>query len=531
MDYLAEFTTSTYDAILTSTSANYSSSLNNADGKFTYSSTTSASSTYWSLRLLDSRSYSSSTSSRISTDVSVLTFTSSSIESYLTSSTQYSSSEARKGKTYSLDTYSSSASTEMDSLVFSHTGIGTTVSVSVYGNFTSQYTSFSNKGRIDTFLYWTVNRTGLINNGKSDVAYMFKTESNHGSTTSSYMTSDVESVLYTGIESSLVYTEKGSTYQLGLDCYSNNVTTSSDILMTKSHINPIGKSSSSAWTSTLTRSNLLPANSITFNGIGTTDGYSFKNGRTVGYTTSFHYSTKVDNYSASWRYITMYPIEITASMTTSTDSFIDEYVSSRRTSTVNNVFQYSLTLTITSISSTSLSITDSYSISTAFYSTFEGRDFVTTSDFMYDYVTNEVTRADTSSTYDTFIDNEFKVYTVLGYVSYNRFSSYPVYSSWCVYCTTLYNTTSYQSRTTWWSTQLSSTFYSGTFNDNKRITTTLSNYESTVYSRTSSSQNKSTTSGPTTETFGLVIETSVFETRTDIGFEQTWWTSTLTPWY
>ena len=473
---LVEFTTNTYEITLTSSSLNTTSGLVSGTGTYTYTSVISDSKSYWTYKLIDSKSYSSSTEELIDTKRDIVNNISTSIESWMTKSTSSSTYTAYKGKTYQLESETDMKSIKLESLKFSHTGIDTTVSVSVYGDYSSSYTTFSNKGREDTFISWTVNSTWLTS-GTSNAVTVSRTDFFNEGTTSKSSTSDTEYNIYSGIDMSLVYSEMGSTYNLGSSFYNDSSTSSSTILLTKKSITAFNSSKTGSWEDTITSSLNRPATSISYAAVETVEGMTYSNNKTVRYTTSKNYSSTVNSSTVSYKHISVYPQAITTSVRSATQTFIDEYVYSTNEHTVKSIYLYSLTLSIESVSSTStcLTYTGSNSHSSAWQK--EDSHYFPYSGFVSDNVKMSQSTRETESISDRYDGTGWTRQTIYGRVYYEVSYSYPVYSSGSeMSLFTFYSSTS-GSTTTYRSSSFSSTLYKGTYSVSTiSLYTTLSNY-------------------------------------------------------
>lgn len=527
---LAEYTSSAYEVTLTSSSNINTTSLEpSSSGDFTYTSTASASGTFWNMSLVDSKSFSSESEIVTASERTIFAKTDSMIKTYATSSSSSTTSTAYKGSTYQLDSYISTNTLRLESLRFDQTGLNTTVSVSVYADFTTFYTSYSNKGRQDTFISVTVNSTNLVS-GTSNVVSLSRTERFNETTTSESSVSNTQFNMYNGVVSSLIYTEAGTTFKLGDKVFNESTSSSSQLLMTKKSLTVYNDSKSISWGTTSTATTNIPATSMTYSGVETTEGVTFSNGSDQKYTTSYSYTSSVNSSSVSYRSISVYPQVLTASIKSSTASFIDEIVDSWGSHVRKNNYLYSLTLTITTIATRSASLTDSHSFSSTYTKYFENRGVHEENQYISDYESYSPHREDTTKESVEGFFMDAKTLTLEGYATWVGYSSFPVYSSWNEWWTSWYSSITSRTTTTWWTTSFSSTLYSGTFDtDHKSVTTTLSNYASVVNEKQEVEEIVKKDSGPTGEIDGQMLYTYHTHTREEDRYRGTVWTNTRYP--
>lgn len=488
MTQLAEFTTSTYDVTLTFSSLDSTSSLNyGTESSYSTILSSSTSDTYWKSQLEDSRSFTSSTNSTsISTNV-ISMFTTTSATEVSTSSTIVYSTETYKGETYQAESDLATWSTMMQSLRFSHTGITSIVSVSVYGNYTSRSTTFSNKERIDTGLSYTMLSTdGLIGTSTTDRAIVSLSRTDSWNETSSYYstTSDVEINVSRGVKSSIIYTEEGSTYNLGTKYFNISTTSSSRLVATRLSGTVYNSTKTNVWSTTSETARTIPADYISYTAITSIVGQTFADSSIITYFTTVTYESCVSSSSVDYSVITAFPIVITQSVISGEATYVDEYISYTSISTANS-YLYSLTMSIVSANSATTSISETYS-----------RSWYATRSDSYDYTLNDshilMTITDISLSNDLNVSMPIPTMTFNGtamvFTTWTAYGSavitysyyYPVYETWKSNHLEIFSYTTYYSSTGSSTTNFSSTTYTGLFDNTLRISTTLSNYTSDV---------------------------------------------------
>lgn len=492
MTQLAEFTTSTYDVTLTFSSLDSTTSLKyGTESSYSTTLSSSTSETYWESQLEDSRSFTSSTSSSSSSTSVLSTYTTTSATGISTSSTKVYSTETFKGKTYQADSELATWSTVMQSLNFSHTGITSIVSVSVYGNYTTRSTTFSNKERVDTGISYTILSTdGFIRTSTIDRAVVNLSRTDYWNETSRYYstTSDIEINVSRGVKSSIIYTEGGSTYNLGTEYFNLNNTSSSRLVATRLSGTIFNSTKTNVWTTSSVTARTIPATSISYTAVSSVTGQTFNGSSTITYFTTLTYSSRVTSSSTNYNAITAFPIVITSSVKSEKATYVDEYISYTTISTTSG-YLYSLTMSIISQTSTTTTLSETHSSS-----------WYSTKNNYYNYTST------LSSIYDTLIyfswtsdynayslrptmtfsgaDIVYTTWTLQGIAVTSATYSYPVYATWNSEEHITYRTTTSYSSTGSSTTYFSSTTYTGLFDNTLRISTTLSNYISTV--RTSS---------------------------------------------
>ena len=537
MIQLAEFTTSTYDVTLTFSSLDSTSSLNYGTESSYYTTLRSnASNTYWKSQLEDSRSFTSSTNSSSTSTNVISMFTTTSASKVSTSSTIVYSTETLKGATYQAESELATRSTAMQSLKFSHTGITSIVSVSVYGNYTSRSTTFSNKERVDTCLSYTMLSTdGFIGTSKTDRAIVALSRTDSWNETSLYYstTSDVEINVSRGVKSSIIYTEEGSTYNLGTKYFNISTTSSSRLVATRLSGTVYNSTKTNVWTTTSETARTIPADSISYTAITSIVGQTFANGSTITYFTTVTYESSVNSSSVNYSVITAFPIVITQSVISGEATYVDEYISYTDISTANS-YLYSLTMSIISANSTTTSISETYS-----------RSWYATRSDSYDYTLSYsnilMTNTEISLSYDLNVSTPIPTMTFNGtamvFTTWTAYGSavitysyyYPVYETWVSDHLEIFSYTTYYSSTGSSTTYVSSTAYTGLFDNTLRISTTLSNYTSDV--RTSSTlSTRSVLDAIITNSYDWQRFTSYTWERSDSS-GSTVWTSTKTNYF
>lgn len=529
MIQLAEFTTSTYDVTLTFLSLDSTTSLKyGTESSYSTTLSSSTSETYWESQLEDSRSFTSSVNSASSSTYVLSTFTTTSATGVSTSSTIVYSTETFKGKTYQAESELATWSTVMQSLEFSHTGITSEVSVSVYGNYTTRSTTFSNKERVDTGISYTILSTdGFISTSTIDRAIVILSRTDYWNETSSYYstTSDVEVNISRGVKSSIIYTEEGSTYNLGTEYFNLSSTSSSRLVATRLSGTVFNSTRTNVWTTTSETARTIPANSISYTAVSSVTGQTFNRSSTVTYFTTLTYSSNVNSSSTKYNAITAFPIVITSSVKSEKATYVDEYISYTSISTTNG-FLYSLTMSIISEQSTTTTLSETYSLSwsstkNSFYeNTFSMSSIFVTLTYIsnyYDYNASMLQPTMTISGPDLV----WTTWTLYGNAETTASYYYPAYDTWesAIYETWSF-TTNYSS-TGSSTTYFSSTTYTGLFDNTLRISTTLSNYVSIV-STSSSFSSKSTVEATNSITQGWERFTSSTWESSNFSASTTW---------
>lgn len=537
MIQLAEFTTSTYDVTLTLSSLDSTSSLNyGTESSYTTILRSNASNTYWKSQLEDSRSFTSSTNSSSTSTNVISMFTTTSAYKVSTSSTIVYSNETYKGATYQAESELATRSTAMQSLKFSHTGITSIVSVSVYGNYTTRSTTFSNKERVDTCISYTMLSTdGFIGTTTTDRAIVTLSRTDSWNLTSSYYstTSDVEINVSRGVKSSIIYTEEGSTYNLGTKYFNISTTSSSRLVATRLSGTVYNSTKTNVWTSTSETAITIPANYISYTAITSVIGQTLANGSTITYFTTLTYESCVNSSSVNYSTITAFPIVITQSVISGEAAYVDEYISYTDISTAN-AYLYSLTMSIVSANSASTSMSETYS-----------RSWYATRSDSYDYTLNDshilMTITDISLSNDLNVSMPIPTMTFNGtamvFTTWTAYGSavitysyyYPVYETWKSDHLEIFSYTTYYSSTGSSTTNFSSTTYTGLFDNTLRISTTLSNYTSDVRTDSRLSTN-SRLDAVITNSYDVQRFTSYTWERSDSS-GSTVWTSTKTNYF
>ena len=534
MIQLAEFTTSTYDVTLTFSSLDSTSSLNyGTESSYSTILSSSTSDTYWKSQLEDSRSFTSLTdSSSISTNV-ISMFTSTSASGVSTSSTIVYSTKTYKGETYQAESELATWSTIMQSLEFSHTGITSIVSVSVYGNYTSRSTTFSNKERVDTGISYTMLSTdGFIGTSTIDRALVILSRTDSWNEASSYYstTSDAEINISRGVKSSIIYTEEGITYNLGTKYFNISSTSSSRLVATRLSGTVYNSTRTNIWTTTSETARTIPANSISYTAVTSVGGQTFSNGSTTTYFTTVTYESSVNSSSTIYSAITAFPIVITQSVISGKATYVDEYISITTISTANS-YLYSLTMSIISEQSTTTTLSESHSYSWQASSSSEDYSFHTTysyflmddTSYAYSYLV-PVSTTEYTMVLNTSGGYEWRTVTIDGWADYTSSYSYPVYETEEQEYESVYSGKTYSSTTGSSTTYFSSTTYTGLFDNTLRISTTLSNYISTVKTSISTSSLSSLSSSGSSSYNWARLTSSTWTNSVSSG--STSWTTT-----
>ena len=503
---LAEYTSSAYEVTLTTQSIDSTSSLSyGTESNYTFTSSESDSGTYWISRLQDSRSVSSSTSFSTNITSSVESFTASSGTGILTTATTVESSHTYRGKTGWQDTYIDTWSRSMVSLSFSHTGITSIVSVSSYGDYTYRSTTYSNKTRIDTTVTSNIHRT--VANKNSEVVSVSQTNSWLRTLGSYSTTVDIECIISKGVASSLIYLETGSTIQAGNKYYNTSVTSLTSLEAERTSGTLYNSTNIRTWTQSTRIQDTIPAESIRFTSLWL-NTFTDWDEEEYTYLSTSSTTTVESTSSVSYMSVTLFPKEYVYSISSSTHSYIHEWISYTIESTAGPLYLGSQTLSIISQYSTTTFLSETYSrswidrerswsFSDSIPQVIQGLTSVASRsyDYNYQYITTTMDWHGTDFAQTTTIKN--------GYVEYE--TTVRDYTSWAHVFTTTYSGTTFSSSTGSSSTWFSSTTYTGKFGVHG-ISTTLSNYSSIVSTASSSKSSRE------------VVSTSNFE------YSESWYT-------
>ena len=477
---LAEYTSSAYEVTLTTQSIDSTSSLSyGTESNYTFTSSESDSGTYWISRLQDSRSVSSSTSFSTNITSSVESFTASSGTGILTTATTVKSSHTYRGKTSWQDTYTEVWSRSMVSLSFSHTGITSIVSVSSYGDYTYRTTTYSNKTRIDTTVMSTIYRT--VANKNSEVVSVSQTNSWLRTLGSYSTTVDIECIISKGVASSLIYLETGSTIQAGNKYYNTSVTSLTSLEAERTSGTLYNSTNIRTWTQSTRIQDTIPAESIRFTSLWL-NTFTDWDEEEYTYLSTSSTTTIESTSSVSYMSVTLFPKEYVYSISSSTHSYIHEWISYTIESTAGPLYLGSQTLSIISQYSTTTFLSETYSrswidrerswsFSDSYAHVIEGITYVESWSQDYHYI-YDTTTMDWQGT-----DYVMTTTTKQGYIEYETTGKN--YTSWKQESSTTYSATTYSSSTGSSSTWFSSTTYTGQFGVHS-ISTTLSNYSSIV---------------------------------------------------
>ena len=482
---LAEYTSSAYEVTLTTQSIDSTSSLSyGTESNYTFTSSESDSGTYWISRLQDSRSVSSSTSFSTNITSSVESFTASSGTGILTTATTVESSHTYRGKTSWQDTYTEVWSRSMVSLSFSHTGITSIVSVSSYGDYTYRTTTYSNKTRIDTTVMSTIYRT--VANKNSEVVSVSQTNSWLRTLGSYSTTVDIECIISKGVASSLIYLETGSTIQAGNKYYNTSVTSLTSLEAERTSGTLYNSTNIRTWTQSTRIQDTIPAESIRFTSLWL-NTFTDWDEEEYTYLSTSSTTTVESTSSVSYMSVTLFPKEYVYSISSSTHSYIHEWISYTIESTAGPLYLGSQTLSIISQFSTTTFLSETYSRS---WVDMEGNWSISEALPQVVRVGPFVQNQSIGNyIYDTFSINStggIVATTAMAHAIYQT-SAYSV-ESWEIRRTSYFSSTLYSSSTGSTSSWFSSTTYTGEFGIHS-LSTTLSNYESVVSTSSTSSSN------------------------------------------
>lgn len=480
---LSEYTTSAYDVTLTTQSIDFTSSLEWGWGIHTITSEYSESGTYtyWVSSLQDSRTVSSRTTSSTNLTSSSTSYSSSAGTGILTTATTVTSSNVYRGHTIQQSSYEDTWSRSMVSLEFSHTGITSVVSVSSYGSYTSRTTTYSNKIRIDTTVTSTIYKT--LANKASEVVSVSRTDSWPETLASYSTTDDIECLVSRGVASSLIYVESSSYLDMGSDSYYSYSTSRTSLEATRLSGTLYNSTAERTWTSSSSSITTIPGNTLRYTSLWFTTYTDWNSGYSTYISTSSKTVT-ASTSSISYMSVTLFPQAYTYSVSSETHSYIHEWISYTTESTAGPLYLGSQTLSIISQFSTTTFESESYSISWLDreqswssssshgnvvrygpYIESEYNDF----NYIYNTTTFNWTATDPLETSTTT--------TARGQVRYAT-SAYDCVSNEWQFSST-YSASTYSSSTGSSSTWYSSTTYTGQFGIHS-LSTTLSNYESTV---------------------------------------------------
>lgn len=477
---LAEYTSSAYEVTLTTQSIDSTSSLSyGTESNYTFTSSESDSGTYWISRLQDSRSVSSSTSFSTNITSSVESFTASSGTGILTTATTVESSHTYRGETSWQDTYTEVWSRSMVSLSFSHTGVTSIVSVSSYGDYTYRTTTYSNKTRIDTTVMSTIYRT--VANKNSEVVSVSQTNSWLRTLGSYSTTVDIECIISKGVASSLIYLETGSTIQAGNKYYNTSITSLTSLEAERTSGTLYNSTNIRTWTQSTRIQDTIPAESIRFTSIWP-NTFTDWDEEEYTYLSTSSATTIESTSSVSYMSVTLFPKEYVYSISSSTHSYIHEWISYTIESTAGPLYLGSQTLSIISQFSTTTFLSETYSrswtdretswsFSDSYAHVVSFNTYLASWSYDYNY-TYDTTTMDWQGT-----DYVMTTTTKLGYIEYGTTGRECM--SWKHEYSTTYSATTYSSSTGSSSTWFSSTTYTGQFGIHS-ISTTLSNYSSIV---------------------------------------------------
>lgn len=481
MSNLEAYTTRVYTTELTFQSSNYTSGLElGTEYNYTTIISYSNSKTYWKSELEDSRSFTSSTSTLLSSTREEKTLSEVIYPDVSTSSTTLLNSAAYRGTTTVwdssvLETWSRS----MVSLRFSHTGITSIVTVSSYGNYTTRYTSSTNKIREDTYVSSTIYKTVAYSgtNLSSPSADVSSTSFWLNSSSFYSSTSDIENFISAGVKSSIIYDESGSTSSIGYNYYTYSSTSSSRLVATRLSGTVFNSTKTNLWTSSSSTTTTVSATNITYKAVDTISGSDYNYGETTTSFTTYSYTSSVNNSSVTYKSITVFPALFTYSFFSTTAHYIDEFISKTSEAT-GSTYLGSMTLSILSESSTTTTETYSYS-----WSWVDGYKQWT----KYDSQSESVPKADDMShsiRYETTTSRSFDPTDGWITVSYSGYATttyyYPSYFLWSTAITSSYSSNKSNTTSGYSTTYYSSTTYTGQFDDELKISTTLSNYTSNV---------------------------------------------------
>lgn len=481
MSNLEAYTTRVYTTELTFQSSNYTSGLElGTEYNYTTIISYSNSKTYWKSELEDSRSFTSSTSTLLSSTREEKTLSEVIYPDVSTSSTTLLNTAAYRGTTTVrdssvLETWSRS----MVSLRFSHTGITSIVTVSSYGNYTTRYTSSTNKIREDTYVSSTIYKTVAYSgtNLSSPSADVSSTSFWLHSSSFYSSTSDIENFISAGVKSSIIYDESGSTSSIGYNYYTYSSTSSSRLVATRLSGTVFNSTKTNLWTSSSSTTTTVSATNITYKAVDTISGSDYNYGETTTSFTTYSYTSSVNNSSVTYKSITVFPALFTYSFFSTTAHYIDEFISKTSEAT-GSTYLGSMTLSILSESSTTTTETYSYS-----WSWVDGYKQWT----KYDSQSESVPKADDMShsiRYETTTSRSFDPTDGWITVSYSGYATttyyYPSYFLWSTAITSSYSSNKSNTTSGYSTTYYSSTTYTGQFDDELKISTTLSNYTSNV---------------------------------------------------
>lgn len=487
MTNLEAFTTRVYTTELTSQSTNYTSGLKlGTDTRYTTIVSYSTSKTYWKSELEDARSFTSSTSTLLNSTREEKTLSEVIYPEVSTSSTTLLNTAAYRGTTTVwdssvLETWSRS----MLSLRFSHTGITSIVTVSSYGNYTTRYTSSTNKIREDTYVSSTIYKTVAYSgtNTLSPSANVSSTSFWLNSSSFYSSTSDIEIFISAGVKSSIIYDEFGGTSSIGYNYYTYSSTSSSRLVATRLSGTVFNSTKTNLWTSSSSTTNTSSATNITYLAVDTINGSDYNYGNTTTSLTTYSYTSSVNNSSVTYKSITVFPALFTYSFFSRTAQYIDEFISETSEAT-GSAYLGSMTLSILSEASTTTTETYSYSWSWVdghkyWVDSYSWSEALHNGDVM-SYNIDIITTTSASFGPDGWETKSYKGYatTTYYYPKYHLWST--GYTDWC--SSNRSNTTSGYS-----TTYYSSTTYTGQFDDELKISTTLSNYTSNVSTSSDSS--------------------------------------------
>lgn len=516
MSNLEAYTTRVYTTELTFQSSNYTSGLElGTEYNYTTIISYSNSKTYWKSELEDSRSFTSSTSTSLSSTREEKTLSEVEYPDVYTSSTTLLNSAAYRGTTTVwdssvLETWSRS----MVSLRFSHTGITSIVTVSSYGNYTTRSTSSTNKIREDTYVSSTIYKTVAYSgtNTLSPSADVSSTSFWLHSSSFYSSTSDIENFISAGVKSSIIYDESGSTSSIGYNYYTYSSTSSSRLVATRLSGTVFNSTKTNLWTSSSSTTTTVSATNITYKAVDTISGSDYNYGETTTSLTTYSYTSSVNNSSVTYKSITVFPALFTYSFFSRTSHYIDEFISKTSEAT-GSTYLGSMTLSILSEASTTTTETFSYS-----WSWVDGYKQWTYSNSQ----SESVPKADDMSLSVGYETTTSSSWDITGYVteSYSGYATttyyYPSYFLWSTGATSSYSSNKSNTTSGYSTTYYSSTTYTGQFDDELKISTTLSNYTSNV---STSSKGSSISSIYLTSSyansFGVVTATKYSSSRSD----------------
>lgn len=524
MSNLEAYTTRVYTTELTFQSSNYTSGLElGTEYNYTTIISYSNSKTYWKSELEDSRSFTSSTSTLLSSTQEDKTLSEVIYPDVSTSSTTLLNTAAYRGTTTVWDSSVLETWTRsMVSLRFSHTGITSIVTVSSYGNYTTRSTSSTNKIREDTYVSSTIYKTVAYSgtNLSSPSADVSSTSFWLNSSSFYSSTSDIENFISAGVKSSIIYDESGSTSSIGYNYYTYSSTSSSRLVATRLSGTVFNSTKTNLWTSSSSTTNTSSATNITYKAVDTISGSDYNYGETTTSFTTYSYTSSVNNSSVTYKSITVFPALFTYSFFSRTAHYIDEFISKTSEAT-GSTYLGSMTLSILSEASTTTTETFSYSWSWVdgykqWTDSYSWSESVPKADDISHSIAYETTTSRSFDPTDGWITVSYSGYATTTYY-------YPSYFLWSTGVSSSYSSNKSNTTSGYSTTYYSSTTYTGQFDDELKISTTLSNYTSNVStSMKSSSISSLYLTSSYAHDFGVTTETTYSYSKSDaIWFKMT----------